>query len=720
MLPTGMRLAGLLAAAVSSLLAAPATAQSTGRPGHGLIGYGITMYQPACAFACRSSLPRSSIPCEVHLHGHHSSSVSAECLADSDAFLMSAAWCIHERCPEENVEVSAIERFWETDMVGRHLDQPAPKWSYQESLHHAMMEDPPSTGLEEDEVFNRTVAVGDEDYISNWNGNSAFEAVEGHHEEYGLVILLTGAAIPIFLSLLRFLPLPASVVSRFYAYIIEPPAFGRYHAVPVMGLGFVPTRGQALFILYIILINVVFCCVSYNPRRPNSWYTRGMYEELANYIANRAGVLSFANLPLLILYAGRNNILLWVTNWSHSTFLLLHRWIAFICMLQAVLHSAIWLHMHVAWYQDHDEVAALAYWYWGIIATLALVILIPISVLPLRKMAYELFHALHILFAILAIVGCWYHIIYRYQRQWGYENWVIMASVIWAFDWVLRAARLVGGGIKRGYVTRIDDDYIQVDVPGVFSHGHSYAYFPTLTWRVWESHPFSIAGIAYQGSQMVSSAVSEVEETKGSAVVTSTTSASSISGATRTPSGIRFFIRVEKGTTSLLAARAGRAEGVPLLLETYGGASVLHKVEHPNAVFIAGGVGVTAILPKVISAQGEGQAYGSKKLYWGVRSGAEGLVHAVQDLVAPSEESALLRRGDGLSRLRWSGVDVHVSVGERLDLRTFIEAEVAANKMGTTVVVCGPAGLADEVRLIVTALGRNGAVVKLEEESFAW
>ncbi|KAK7225229.1 hypothetical protein V2G26_013232 [Clonostachys chloroleuca] len=99
-----------------------ASAQSSGRPGHGLVGYPIIMYQPECAHACRSALPRSSIPCDIHLNGHHSSTVSAECLALSEPYLFSAAWCIYTHCPDEKVAVSTLETFWETELVGRELD----------------------------------------------------------------------------------------------------------------------------------------------------------------------------------------------------------------------------------------------------------------------------------------------------------------------------------------------------------------------------------------------------------------------------------------------------------------------------------------------------------------------------------------------------------------------------------------------------------------------
>jgi hypothetical protein len=65
-------------------------------------------------------------------------------------------------------------------------------------------------------------------------------------------------------------------------------------------------------------------------------------------------------------------------------------------------------------------------------------------------------------------------------------------------------------------------------------------------------------------------------------------------------------------------------------------------------------------------------------------------------------------------------IDVAVSIGERFHLAQLLGLELQQNKGGTTVVVCGPAGMADKTRLVVTDLARYGTVVRLSEESFAW
>jgi ferric-chelate reductase len=58
--------------------------------------------------------------------------------------------------------------------------------------------------------------------------------------------------------------------------------------------------------------------------------------------------MSFANFPLLFLFGGRNNILIWATGWSFATFNVFHRHVARIATLQAVAHSVLYLIIYIA------------------------------------------------------------------------------------------------------------------------------------------------------------------------------------------------------------------------------------------------------------------------------------------------------------------------------------------------------------------------------------
>lgn len=154
-----------------------------------------------------------------------------------------------------------------------------------------------------------------------------FVLIETNHQKFGLIIFLTCAILPIILSAIRFLPWPPAFVSRFRGHFNDPPLVGARHSEPISDVFMMPTREQALFFFYIWTINVVLVCVGYPCGISGSCYMDGKTSQLSRLtsIANRLGVLSFANVPLLVLFAGRNTLILWLTNWSRTTLLLVHR-----------------------------------------------------------------------------------------------------------------------------------------------------------------------------------------------------------------------------------------------------------------------------------------------------------------------------------------------------------------------------------------------------------
>lgn len=131
---------------------------------------------------------------------------------------------------------------------------------------------------------------------------------------------------------------------------------------------------------------------------------------------------------------------------------------------------------------------------------------------------------------------------------------------------------------------------------------------------------------------------------------------------------------------------------MPVLLESCYGQAI-DTSAYPALVCIAGGAGITAVTPYLR------RHAGAKKLFWGVRG--EGIVEECEGLLA--------------------GVEKEVFVRERMDLRRVVDEGVAsAGGEGVVFVVCGPCGMADEVRMAVAAAGRHGSKVKLVEEVFGW
>lgn len=178
----------VIIAAALSLHAIPSSAHEVdGRVGHGLIGYGISMYRPPCAYACRASVP-NPLECP-HDHGHmdgseggsHSSETSPECYATNEHFLRTVAWCIHSRC--EEVSMAEIEKYWELNIPGRGRVQPLPRLSFQEAL--AEVSSPPTESAAPKEILNFTAVVSDETYLGQYDTLTNFEEAEVSHSRYG-------------------------------------------------------------------------------------------------------------------------------------------------------------------------------------------------------------------------------------------------------------------------------------------------------------------------------------------------------------------------------------------------------------------------------------------------------------------------------------------------------------------------------------------------------
>ena len=64
-----------------------------------------------------------------------------------------------------------------------------------------------------------------------------------------------------------------------------------------------------------------------------------VFQQNWQYSSDRTGILSYACLPFLWLFAGRNNIFLWATNFSVQSFNIFHRHVAWACTIFAIIHS---------------------------------------------------------------------------------------------------------------------------------------------------------------------------------------------------------------------------------------------------------------------------------------------------------------------------------------------------------------------------------------------
>ena len=569
-------------------------------------------------------------------------------------------------------------------------------------------------------------------------------------------------------------PFAPIILDKIRPYLVWPSTVGTYQVQPLPYLlGNAPTVGQGIYIALFLIVNIILSAIEYEPRQPSAWFDTERREVMA-YILYRCGAFAFALFPVVILFSSRNNVLLWLTNWSHSTYLLLHRWVGRLFTLYAILHSILGLMVYAD--QQHT-----VWWIWGAVATVASVLLAVGSGLYVRKAQYELFLISHILLTVFTIVGCWYHLIGWYNSMglnWpehhagGFEVWLYFTCALWFFDRLARVFRILRLGIRHARVTDLCDGIVRVDIPGVHLDAepgtHVYVYFPTVrSLRPWENHPFSAIPTAMLDTPALASSKpnslhqtpstdndndnDDLEAQKPTPTTTTTTDPRTKPAPAAAPSptpGVTLLILKSRGLTSHLHAHPSLAT----LLEgpyhsTPNNIPTLPHHCH-RILLIAGGVGITSLLPWLYypptaaiptptsasssssSGSGSKRARKNMKLAWSVRAAQAGLVDALRGVV----ERAGLGPGER-----------EVRVGRRLDVRGLVAAEAEAGVVGggeggdeggggevgwpqpplrrVGVVVSGPGGLCDAVRAAVVEMGRKGAgrvVFELVVDAYSW
>lgn len=68
-------------------------------------------------------------------------------------------------------------------------------------------------------------------------------------------------------------------------------------------------------------------------------YPNAHFYQIGRYLVDRAAILAVAQLPILILFAGRNNPVSFLTGMSFATSMVYHRWIARLVTLQILIHA---------------------------------------------------------------------------------------------------------------------------------------------------------------------------------------------------------------------------------------------------------------------------------------------------------------------------------------------------------------------------------------------
>ncbi|KAG8794543.1 hypothetical protein FRC12_023752 [Ceratobasidium sp. 428] len=695
------------------------------------------MFQLQCGESCNGVIDAWKLPCTPPMKQHHHaiSRVLADCQASYQPYLQSVAYCLKTRCFAEPWH--EVEHYWAWLQGDRDTTWPA--------LLDVMPTAEPPLAPVGMKMLNATMRVRDEAFDYDYATAQAFAWNERWHERMSYIlvfvilgVLMIGAIHKISSSMLRQPYSPGSFRSSKLAtfaqkHIIRPALFNGSQNTPVLsGLGYLPSRLMLVFLAFFVVATAVANSVAYKSIQPNNWAINRR-QEMMGFVANRAGLISFALIPLTILLSARNNPLLWMTGWSTTTMITLHRWVARMCAFQVVVHSVGWT---VQWHWDTGDWSefrsegAMPYMQWGFVATVIVCLMVGFASLPLRRWSYEIFLVLHVLFAAFLISGCYYHMIFRFNWRYGYLNWIYVAIGIWLADRSLRLIWIWLNGLQgsigrtRGSATaelvpNSAQNIIKLTVfprmePRLVRPGtHYFAYFPTLqSRRPWENHPFSIASWTLSEAQTGSSDTSDAGSTsKGSDIEKSKGSPQ----ASARPC-ITMLVKPHSGATHKLLQHLLAANGamnIPVSLEgPYGEPHPLHLYE--NVVLIAGGIGITPALAYAQDLNSHGRHVA---LFWASRDA--GLIKHVRSMLPKSIESKIYCTGVG-------GGDAPVQDAPDLrpDVSRIVNDQLRMDYAGRTAFfVCGPPEMVDQVRAAcVNCLGDNVPADKIGfyAEVFSW
>ncbi|TIA15405.1 hypothetical protein D6C81_06363 [Aureobasidium pullulans] len=702
---------------------------------YGVLGIGIQMYQPLCCYSCHDSLSALYLNCttfseDMDMHhggmdmklvkrmdmgGESMAMTSDACYASDRTWLETFSYCVRDKCSQHGVTESKQDQcFAKLAANGEAVS----------NLQSSLPFTAPTVELGTDSTWlNFTGLVNEETYLANYATMKEFVSSEYRHTRYSLITMLFVIGICLIAgrwkSLFTHKVALNSLSLKLDQHLLVPATFNGRHLSPLpYRLGYLPKRALSLFITAYVSLNIIFSAVSFHHVSPNAWYADRRHE-IAAYVSNRTGVLSFANLALAILFSGRNNLLMAITGWNQSTMLAIHRWASRVATVQAVVHSIIYTVTYF-WTGGSTAYAAEAakpYYWWGIIATVVLCLAVAFAVLPLRMRSYEVFLIIHIAFAILALMGCWYHIHLRFGSKWGYKVWLYVAFAFWGFDRLMRFFRLM-----------------------------FYNYFGSPIAVPWENHPFTIATWGTPESSRNTQTTSPASDHKKAQVhdiEIDSSSASHMSNETRHPDQMVCLMRARKGMTAALLEKLKKsgASSLPISVMTeglYGGhRTALSPLKIADTIMcIAGGIGITSsmsFLQQYVNETRSLPASGSLMgcatnfvLAWSARE--EALLHHVSSSLLPDATTALAQNRHLEYRFWCTGEngsqDKGLEQGSNLQRgRMNIEhvvRSVAEKGRRVVVIVCAPGGMSDEVREAVVGCLRDGMPVDIIEEAFAW
>ncbi|ODQ77004.1 hypothetical protein BABINDRAFT_163903 [Babjeviella inositovora NRRL Y-12698] len=280
----------------------------------------------------------------------------------------------------------------------------------------------------------------------------------------------------------------------FRKYVTLTAAFKKDRNVPLKFLGvpvaLIPTRMESIIVFLLWTYMILANCVGHHHVEGNTIWKHPM-GEIGRLVADRSGVLALFTYPLLILFAGRNNFLIYITRWNFSRFNIYHRNLSRMFFVMSTVHGiAITISAFGISPDKYAGRMKKPYVIWGTVATILMGFMMIQGMLVLRRKSYETFLIIHIIFAVFVLIGVHTHI---GPFFWQGYTWSVVG--LWGLDRVIRLIRMFSFGIKEASVTLVAGETLKVTVPKPKywnSQPGQYAFVSFMMPACfWQSHPFT-------------------------------------------------------------------------------------------------------------------------------------------------------------------------------------------------------------------------------------
>ncbi|KAL2136415.1 hypothetical protein VTI74DRAFT_3849 [Chaetomium olivicolor] len=490
-------------------------------------------------------------------------------------------------------------------------------------------------------------------------------------------------------------------------------------------MGTLPSRFHAILLLGYLASNLAYMFIL-------DWKNENKYALCAE-IRGRSGTLSVVSMVPLIIFAGRNNPLIGLLNVSFDTYNLLHRWMGRVAIIEVLIHFLAWAIVQVAddgWAGVKRRILYDRFISSGTVGVVAMAIMLVLAFSPVRHAFYETFLNTHIILALIAFICTWVHCVSAtVPGGLPQTPWILAIMALWLAERTARMLRLAyANWSSRGFTEAIVEPMpgeacrVTMHLPrfvNIKPGQHAYLRFAGV--NCWENHPFSIAWYEHSHGKDDILPITEKDPLRGVGHPIGTT--------------VSFIIGAHSGFTRKLYNKASssssnRAISMRAAFEgPYAGHHSMDSYGH--CVLFAGATGIThqiSYLRHLIEGHNAGTVATRRiTLVWIVRD-YEVLEWARpwmdQILRLPNRKQVLriklfVTRPRATSQVVSNSTTVQMFPG-RPNIPMLLGKEVGEQMGAMCVSVCGPGGLADDVRDAVRKVQDHGTVVDFVEESFTW